>query len=189
LLEVEKTYRLGSQNLSELKEHDWFTGFDFAKLYKKDLVPPFVPQRQLDFPSPPKIKLEQSPSMNPMRQKILNLLNMTDFKDFYYNRYSLFDKKNTMFKNPYHLKSQSGKRLNKYKTYSTYVIGKHNNILLSLNDNNNCIINLNIVQNEHVSENNYELVQISQFLKKKQTEFKIDVNKMSKIDSEISIVN
>lgn len=45
LLERDPTKRLGSteEDASEIKRHPWFAKIDWAKLYKKELEPPFKP--------------------------------------------------------------------------------------------------------------------------------------------------
>lgn len=45
MLQKQPELRLGSgeRDAMEIKEHPWFQGVDWIKLYKRELVPPFVP--------------------------------------------------------------------------------------------------------------------------------------------------
>ena len=35
--------RLGSNGFDEIKNHPWFAGIDWDKLYRKEVVPPYNP--------------------------------------------------------------------------------------------------------------------------------------------------
>ena len=44
LLQRNPENRLGYQGINELKHHSWFKGFEWEKLTKNQIVPPFIPR-------------------------------------------------------------------------------------------------------------------------------------------------
>ena len=47
LLERDPTKRIGANGVDEIKDHKFFKGINWTKLYNKELKPPFIPKDKL----------------------------------------------------------------------------------------------------------------------------------------------
>mmetsp|Transcript_37429 Transcript_37429/g.43003 ORF Transcript_37429/g.43003 Transcript_37429/m.43003 type:complete len:153 (-) Transcript_37429:69-527(-) len=81
LLERDPKKRLGAKGLNEIKNHKFFKGLDWDKLYKREIKPPFSPNNRLFLSETIEGGIEDTPD-----NRRLTTSNMTSeyFEDFTY---------------------------------------------------------------------------------------------------------
>ena len=53
LLDRDTSARLGSHGVLEIKRHPWFQDIDWAAVYRRELQPPSLPEKEREVPKTP----------------------------------------------------------------------------------------------------------------------------------------
>ena len=100
LIKRKQSERLGHGGDNEVKNHLWFKGFSWDKLYRRELVSPYIPEVQTN-----KGIVYNAPIDNEMMKRYKKLMNSKEYKVAFKNFlfFNLYDKNlyNEKYKNPH----------------------------------------------------------------------------------------
>ena len=100
LIKRKQSERLGHGGDNEVKNHLWFKGFSWDKLYRRELVSPYIPEVQTN-----KGIVYNAPIDNEMMKRYKKIMNSKEYKVAFKNFlfFNLYDKNlyNEKYKNPH----------------------------------------------------------------------------------------
>ena len=149
LIKRKQNERLGHGGDSEVKNHLWFKGFRWDKLYRMELKSPFIPKVQEEK------NIIIPPIDNEMMKRYKKIMNRKDYKVLF---------KNFLFFNLYDKNLNHEKYKNPHEIYETQLIYKGKGIKNDENKNKN---NLECVKDDDVKKEKERMKSFNQPIKNK----------------------